>query len=1095
MTPSWVLKHTELLPSAFISFFILPASSTGDGQKDTELISEINKMKSVITSSPYKTRLVIVLLSERSILQSPEVEDRTSQIRRSCGLDSKNSIFFVPPNTSPVELEAFVQTLISTLRPLTVEYYRDLSKHARRKRGRSTIPLPTEPPISGTSKTLSQQGWDVRYEFKMGVLAEFRQEYDAALRSYDNAYDTLFGQEMFESIANWSPRWNEARLLADIIAIRLIRCSLMSQQHTMAARRWKIHLERIRDIVDRQGKGTTNYGWEAWQARWARILGDLIIQTKVPELTVAQETKSIEGLATLSMYVEPEKSLQSVEQITPWERLHHPGYWFALSTRHLRARRDLARQLPEEDRAPPGRSPASSIASRAYTNDTYLCSDPHVEYPLPGEQGLNHQELIISSIEDTISQYRQRGLGRQVEQLQIELADEMMLNNEFSGAQKILKLLWTSMSWRTEGWAELAQLVGIRLWDCASKAGDGGTVLAIQWELSNRLYPLVSSWKYDLPSALDHVQNLRGKPALVLQSEEITSFLSADFTFRHAQGHVGDAVAAQLVIKSFAHVCATPITLNEVLIEFDHGLRHISLQHNKSVVSEQPLKSLTQQSVSFEESSADQSRQPDKQKLAAYADLCIRPGQTAVYDLKCALKEDGPGHCKSITVSVATEKFDLDYIIALGPKTKTSTWWSTGSGTLRPMRISRERAHEISILPKPPKVQLNFLGSLKEYFTNESVPLVVDIQNDEDESAHLTLTARLLGDTDEQPSLSWAPGEAVVGQDVSTAEGSEVSLPDLEPGSNMRYTCYLKAPSEPVDYIVEIKAIYKLASDSETLLTKVLTTNISIIHPFEMHYDFSPRKHPDSWPSFFSTVSTDTSESHATGLIQRWCLTTSALSTATQSIEFGGMDLVVTTIHGGATCKAHSDGPFQPPERLVSPGGARELKFVLDIQRSTMEDRRSSTLDLELTYKWRRKSDHTFTSSTIAVPRLLVPSGEPRVLASSLTSPIASSSLSSITLFVDFTFENPTMHLLTFAISMDSSDDFGFSGPKMTSLQLLPLSRHTIRYILFPLVRGIWIQPHLRVVDRYFNKVLKVSATEGMKVDKKGILVWVDAED
>jgi hypothetical protein len=34
----------------------------------------------------------------------------------------------------------------------------------------------------------------------------------------------------------------------------------------------------------------------------------------------------------------------------------------------------------------------------------------------------------------------------------------------------------------------------------------------------------------------------------------------------------------------------------------------------------------------------------------------------------------------------------------------------------------------------------------------------------------------------------------------------------------------------------------------------------------------------------------------------------------------------------------------------------------------------------------------------------------------------------------------------------------------------------------------------LKVMDRYFNKTLKVQATEGLRMDKKGISVWIPGE-
>ncbi|KAI9677097.1 MAG: hypothetical protein M1817_006936 [Caeruleum heppii] len=78
---------------------------------------------------------------------------------------------------------------------------------------------------------------------------------------------------------------------------------------------------------------------------------------------------------------------------------------------------------------------------------------------------------------------------------------------------------------------------------------------------------------------------------------------------------------------------------------------------------------------------------------------------------------------------------------------------------------------------------------------------------------------------------------------------------------------------------------------------------------------------------------------------------------------------------------------------------------------------------------------------------------------------------------LDYILENPSSHLLTWTLAMEASDDFAFSGPKLSSLQLVPLSRHTVRFNLWPSVQGTWIRPQLKVVDRYYNKTLKSPST------------------
>ena len=81
---------------------------------------------------------------------------------------------------------------------------------------------------------------------------------------------------------------------------------------------------------------------------------------------------------------------------------------------------------------------------------------------------------------------------------------------------------------------------------------------------------------------------------------------------------------------------------------------------------------------------------------------------------------------------------------------------------------------------------------------------------------------------------------------------------------------------------------------------------------------------------------------------------------------------------------------------------------------------------------------------------------------------------------------------------MEASEEFGFSGAKLRTLQILPMSRQEVGYVVVPVgggKEGRWITPVLRVTDRYFNKVLKVLGTDGMRNDKKGVGIWVPGEE
>jgi hypothetical protein len=457
-----------------LSFYTLTLDPTQATLRDNKVKTDINNLKNKLNQSGYKSRLVVMLLGDQGRSSTEGVSERLEVIRRGCGIDPK-SFFFVPPQETKEELERIAENTLTTVYSHATEYYRDLGRHARKKRSRGVAPQPTVPPTSGTSRTLSLQDWNVRYDFKSAVFAEYRQEMDAAFRSFEQAYENLLNSEVVELIPSWSPRWNEARLLADIITVRSLRCLLWNGQTTAAVRRWQHHRDRLSDLVDRRGSGTDNYGWEAWEARWATVMANLLERVKLPDLAPM----------TLTLYAQPEKAAMG-DRLRPWDLLHHPGYWYHIAAKHLYRRRSFALAIPEDDRKPPSSSPASQVASKAFTYDTYMCPEPHEENPLPGFKGVRHAQLIIDSLMKARAEFQKRQQLRMAAELSLDCGREFTALQDWQNVVLLLEPLWRDMSFRTEGWLDIAEDLSWGLRNAASVVGRADLVVTIDWELLNR---------------------------------------------------------------------------------------------------------------------------------------------------------------------------------------------------------------------------------------------------------------------------------------------------------------------------------------------------------------------------------------------------------------------------------------------------------------------------------------------------------------------------------------------------------------------------------------------------------------------------------
>ena len=588
--------------------------------------------------------------------------------------------------------------------------------------------------------------------------------------------------------------------------------------------------------------------------------------------------------------------------------------------------------------------------------------------------------------------------------------------------------------------------------------------------------------------------------------------MSATYAFLNATGNVGDFLPSQLVVESKAQQSSRSVTFDEICITYEPGLKAVILRHDPHAAAKASAESISLSDVTLRDSSESErpsssSNRPGfagKTYLLGHGNLTFNPGNVKVFNLTIPLREEGEGKALSIDFSIAEKLFDLDYIIDLSNLRSQIFKWSFVGGDPKKTRIGREQPASINILPRPPKLQLKLAELREVYHTNECIKIPLEIFNEEENEAKIELEARLVGYDGQALSIRFqghtsiqsAYSENALGEKAALTDSRQRAVADIgnvKPGGKEEQHIEIGPSTDPVEFMLEIKAVYRLVSDLETTISKKITQLLPVVSPFEANYDFSPRLHPQNWPSYFRLEKkldsgTDKEISKPIGLAQNWCLSADVASFANEDLIILGIDLILLAVNGGGQCKIGRDHDQKNQDLKVSPTEVTTARFVVEITKPTLEDRRSVALDFSLDVAWRRGNHTSKNVTSLAVPRLLVTAGEPRVLAS-----VEYSSSIPRLLHLNYTFENPTMHLLTFSLVMEPNEDFAVSGAKTSSLQLLPLTRETIRFNIMPFVSDVWIQPHLKVVDRYFNKSLRVSPTEGMKSDRKGILVWASA--
>lgn len=1128
----WVEKHQGLIPSVCLCFYNLTSDSTLATLQDNQLKTDINALKNALGRSGHKCRLVIVILSDQAPDAMSTFQERLDNIRWGTGLDPKTSLFVLPTRRAESDLESAIDSILNAVFVQATEYYRELGRRSRKKRGRQP-PQPTVPPTSGTSHTLSLQGWNVRYDFKTGVFAEFRQEMDVALRSYEQAYETLLGPDVLETVPSWSPRFNDGRLVSDMLAVRILRCLLWSGQSTAAVRRWQTHRVRMADFLDRRGRGTQNYGWQAWEARWAEIMANLIERVEFPELD-----PSVHGL-----FRAPEKAL-SAERLQPWEQLHHPGYWYRIAARHALDRRKLARIIPEDDRRVPTRRDKSRSMATAFSSyDNYMCPESYHEYPLEG-QGTDHAQQILRYLNLARTEFQKRQQTRLVAEIALEASMEMEQLKMWKPLFELLTPLWRDVSFRKEGWLDITQALSWTLRTAAAETGHADLVVAIDWELlSNGMCSESSAplrmrfadelaefyerpgWHYDITKSLDGVQVDR-RPEITISDDHVMSFLSSSFVFKHDEGRAGQTCPAQLALTSNAIPGSPPIVFEEIQVSFEGSVRPIRLRHEGGAEQTPAAKkkirvtSVTLSDAEYpddgdtDEGSETSSPPANSIILEGTSDLTVMPGQTRVFEVSVPLREAGETHASAVSVTLAPEAFKLSYNMKIREDSRVGLWY-TAVG--RP-KVTKVNAQNIKVLPRPPKMEVRFVNVLKQYYAGEPIRIEADLVNEEDVDANTKLDVHLYG----QDVPSFKARDVDGNEQSSTGQGEEAKLSGLAVGTietskSSRAVITVNPISRPTAYDLTVKACYTLVSDPATPIVQVVSFQINIVNPFEASYELVPRLHNGSWPNIFDqgNIQDITDGGHegalqAMGLTQKWCLVTRFGSFATENIRIVDLETRVRSTEGAVRCTITRQGPLPAEGLIMAPRTMEEAQFDIVAQKLSLDDRSPSIADLAFTIKWLRTtgdaaSATTPNSTAFHLDPFYVTVSEPRVLAavsySRTSAPAArqpqsprpdAQPTSTPLIILDVTIENPSNHFLTFGLTMEPSDQFAFSGAKTTTINVLPIARRTVTYRLLPLVAGgSWVRPHLVVRDKYFQKVLKIIPTEGMKRDSDGLAIWV----
>ncbi|KAG0281850.1 hypothetical protein BGZ95_008992 [Linnemannia exigua] len=619
ITPLWIRRHREQIPSVFIAVVDLwdresIAGNADKGQRgfsdkgplgvvdpmerdhDTTLAQELLERRKASQERGVKFAAVVML--QRSHMEDPSIEDRLNFVRKSAGLDIKNSFYVLPPSNNQ-EISDFAVNLQRSQYEGSMNYYKEQVK--RHKKKRSNLPSttasvrPGQQPNIGASQqaqqqTLSVQGWMFRYDFKMGMFSECKQDIDNAVKFYESAYGLLI--DMFAVTSTITPgtpglqartkRWAEAKVLADCLCLKICKFHLYLDAPSTSLFNFRRHLIVFKGFSESWRMGDDSFEYWAWLGKQYRVFGDLLdIGVKAGfKLPVPSPGSVVYG--SFAGMTEGSKDLNKFSGIgvgngatgfgigpsgdayvyggsvgggrgggthgpgagvNPMLVLQHAGYFYHQSA-NCSVQRRLRFEMAEEA------YPDSSVAPVPTSSKPY----PPTLQSMNAERAIDHLSLTIELLTKSYEQFKRHKAGRMTLFLASEIAGTYYTAGKFEMALKFFERI--GKTYRKEGWNLI--LTSILKWSiqCAKELG--------YWE--NVVEYLIEMMSPDMPAT-------EAKRSSVF--DELV--VSCAVQFQMKQAFVASASKFQLQLSTQGGQGALPksFRLSYILVEFsDPNLNH-----------------------------------------------------------------------------------------------------------------------------------------------------------------------------------------------------------------------------------------------------------------------------------------------------------------------------------------------------------------------------------------------------------------------------------------------------------------------------------------------------------------------------------------
>lgn len=911
----WIQKYLELTPCSFVSILSIDTSSSSKEHQqnaDAALTKHINELKTQLLLRNIK--LIVILVSDISPIDDSTLNDRVYYLRKNTGLAARTGLFFLPPPRTPgnIEVETLAEAVCQLAYNNAQEFYTGIAKRIRKRskmissgntNSDKTKSVYLDDNLIATP--LSHAAWDVRYQYKLAVMSEFRQELESAIKGYETTYEAAF--EVFEAMhplteTCTAQRWQEFRAFLDLVVYKIIKLYFYMGQGNHAYKKYQLHLTSVQSVLKQKGFDTSSYQVVLWKAALEQLIAELLDMT---------EGMLIETNCAVAMDFNP---------MVPGDNLPRSGYWYLNSATSLL---NLVKEMNKK-------GDQSESQDEKFLKDPYFDNYEPVKHVIAAKYMLNQSFFDFSCGSVTNE--------RSIAAASYQLGEALFLSEEYSDAYQHYKD--AARMYRLESWSPLLNVVLKRMAETSQKLGNTEDQLLDELELViNRnknaalLGHVPSLAQNDsvngLSQMLDTLKISDTQETYIKLHEKTHTlkFYDASFAFNSRDCFLGLPAELQLALT-----CELPnewyndesksslFALQQVVIKIKGELGSIRIKHNPNlkdlaVVEIKPADlvatkfkeedgsippSRHDSTITLSDESKVELEETEEEKKAKVvyeslvyeceANLAFRPNKMRVFQVSQIPKS--LGEARFLEISAITKYHSLTFDMTILSKKETSgiiPWYferqvpkpiknssfsffgkqqGLSNNEIFANHIRNPNPHRLKLLPRPSLISIA-MNTREGIASGEVVRRPIWISNSEKENVLATVQAKAITDKGDAATIRWLAKDKKNSNDL----GDILKEIVLSPEQSIFETMELVVPSTGVsiaNITIEFFISYhpvgtnslltkkEGAEDEELMLIRdVVSHKLDVLKPFAVYSDVLPRVHPDPWPSMFDPDSDD----------------------------------------------------------------------------------------------------------------------------------------------------------------------------------------------------------------------------------------------